>query len=515
MKRLSLLLAVPVVATVLTGCFNNSESTGSDGATVGLAFAPVAGMSPYSDDAVLASRMGVGETLVTLGSNGNIMSSLAESWSDESPRSVTFHLRNAKFHDGKPLTAQAAVTSLTHAWNATNRPKSLGKANLTFDASDDHTLVVTSEKDDPILVQRFADPGTMILSPDAFTGGAKKDGRNDDGNGTEAKKNPSEDGAPDVVKHGTGPFSLDKKASSTQADLKANDDYWGGKPKLNSITVKFMTDASARTAAFRSGEVQLATAIPTSQVSKIEESAGDIKSTPLPRAVLLHLNTKKGVFTDPGLRAAAREAINSKAITDSVFEGKADAATDHLFNPAEEWARTRDDASKSTVPATQPSQQKIKLATWTERGELPEIASIVADQLRHAGFVVDVTTKDYDSLENSLLDGQFDAVIGSRNYLIGAADPVSYLQSDYTCEGTYNLSQLCDPEIDAQISRADATSDLTERRTLAAEVGARIVADNAVIPVTYPRGYIAMKGMKNVSVDSFERQLLTANSQRD
>lgn len=441
------------------------------------------------------------------------MPSLAESWSDDSPRSVTFHLRSAKFHDGKPLTAQAAATSLTHAWNATNRPKALGKANLTFDASDDHTLVVTSEKDDPILIQRFADPGTMILSPDAFTGDAKKEEKND-GKDAEAKEGPS-DAAPDLVKHGTGPFSLDKKASSTQADLKANDDYWGGKPKLNSVTVKFMTDASARTAAFRSGEVQLATAIPTSQVSEIEKSAGEIKSTPLPRAVLLHLNTKKGVFTDPGLRAAAREAINSKAITDSVFEGKADAATDHLFNPAEEWARTPDDASKSAVPATQPSQQKIKLATWTERGELPEVASIVADQLRHAGFVVDVTTKDYDSLESSLLDGQFDAVIGSRNYLIGAADPVSYLQSDYTCDGTYNLSQLCDPEIDEQISRADATSDLNERRTLATEAGARIVADNAVVPVAYPRGYVAMKGMKDVSVDSFERQLLTAKSQRD
>ena len=514
MKRLSLLIAIPVAATVLTGCFNNSDSTGNDGATIGLAFAPVASMSPYSDDAVLASRMGVGETLVTLGANGDIMPSLAESWSDDSPRSVTFHLRSAKFHDGKPLTAQAAATSLTHAWNATNRPKALGKANLTFEASDDHTLKVTSEKDDPILIQRFADPGTMILSPDAFTGDAKKDGKKNNGKDAEAKGS-SSDAAPDLVKHGTGPFSLDKKASSTQADLKANDDYWGGKPKLNTVTVKFMTDASARTAAFRSGEVQLATAIPTSQVSEIEKSAGDIKSTPLPRAVLLHLNTKKGVFTDPGLRAAAREAINSKAITDSVFEGKADAAADHLFNPAEEWARTPEDASKSVVPATQPSQQKIKLATWTERGELPEVASIVADQLRHAGFVVDVTTKDYDSLESSLLYGQFDAVIGSSNYLIGAADPVSYLQSDYTCDGTYNLSQLCDPEIDEQISRADATSDLNERRTLAAEAGARIVADNAVIPVAYPRGYIAMKGMKDVSVDSFERQLLTAKSQRD
>ena len=126
-----------------------------------------------------------------------------------------------------------------------------------------------------------------------------------------------------------------------------------------------------------------------------------------------------------------------------------------------------------------------------------------------------MTTKDYDSLESSLLDGQFDAVIGSRNYLISAADPVSYLQSDYTCDGTYNLSQLCDPEIDEQISRADATSDLNERRTLATEAGARIVADNAVVPVAYPRGYVAMKGMKDVSVDSFERQLLTAKSQRD
>lgn len=109
----------------------------------------------------------------------------------------------------------------------------------------------------------------MILSPDAFTGDANKDREKNGGKDAEAKES-SSDAAPDLVKHGTGPFSLDKKASSTQADLKANDDYWGGKPKLNTVTVKFMTDASARTAAFRSGEVQLATAIPTSQVSEIE-----------------------------------------------------------------------------------------------------------------------------------------------------------------------------------------------------------------------------------------------------
>ena len=495
-------LSIPFAVITLAGCFNNSHSNNNDTATIGLSFAPSAGMSLYSGDAVKINQLGIGETLVNLGDDNHVSPALATSWSTDSPRSITFHLRKAIFQDGTLLTAQAAVNSLNHAWNATTRPRALGKAQLNFEAQDDHTLTVSSEQDDPILLQRFADTGTIILSPDAF------------GKNTGGKKEPQNDN-PDLINHGTGPFALVRKATTSQADLKAHDQYWGGTPKLRSVTAKFITDAGARTAAFRSGEIQLATTIPTAQVSQIDNGNANLKSVPIHRAVLVHLNTKNGIFADPGLRAAARQAIDSTSITNSVFEGKADAATGHLFNTSDSWARTPDSASASSVHAIQPSNQKIKLATWTERGELPETATIVADELRHAGFTVDVTAKDFNSLEKELYAGQFDVVIGSRNYLADAADPVTYLQSDYTCEGTYNLSHICNPEIDAQVTQALTISNPSERRQRAAEIGALIVADNAVIPVAFSRGYTAVNGLKNIVIDPYERRILTGDTERD
>lgn len=475
----------------IAACTTPEEGGAGAGGTdlaIALPFKPVSSLSPYSDDAVYNTRMGIAETLIALDKDGKPTPWLAESWETVGDDTVEFKLRkDVKFHDGSALTAAAAANALKHAVDSASRPKGLGKNDLEFTATDEHTLTVKSAKADPILVQRFADPGSVILSEAAYEGES-----------------------PNLKGTGTGPFQLEE-SSDTEATSRAFADYWNGKPALENLKVQFIEDGSARANAVRTAEVNLAQAIPLAQLGEVSELTTE--STPLPRGVYLHLNNKKGAFTDAGLRAAAAAAVDPDSIVDSIYEGHAGKAHGSLFNEDTSWAKDVKSAN-TTSNAAKPNDKEITLATWNERPELPEVASVVAEQLRKAGFQVNVTVSDYKSMETALLEGQYDAVIGSRNYQSGAADPVSFLSSDYTCEGSYNLSLYCNAEIDAEIQQADAIADPEKRYAEAAAIGAKIVADNAVIPLAHEYSLLSYKDVNSLYFDPFERRLVTHETSR-
>jgi len=56
-----------------------------------------------------------------------------------------------------------------------------------------------------------------------------------------------------------------------------------------------------------------------------------------------------------------------------------------------------------------------------------------------------------------------------------ALSATSFLMSDYGCDGSYNLSQYCNADIDAELQSASEIADLDERYTKAAEISAKIV----------------------------------------
>lgn len=477
--------ALAALALLLTAC--TSTPTDNNTLAIALPFEPVASLSPFSDDALMTTRIGVGETLVGLDDNGVAQPWLAQSFTRPDDSTVVFTLRDdATFHDGTPVNAEAVVRSLQAAWDAASRPKGLGKTPLSFEAVDEHTVKVTSEKPDPILPQRFADSGTIILAQAAY-------------------KDPAN---PTIVGTATGPYVLDS-VTTTEATTHKNEKYWDGTPKLDTLTVDFIPDGPARTNAIRAGEVAMAQAVPIAQLSSLGDA--ELQSTPLPRGVYLHLNSARGPFTDPKLRAAAAKAVNPNDIVTTIYENHAGKADGSIFSTEANWAVK---SANTTTDAADPNGTTIRLATWTERPELGEVASVIAEQLRAAGFNVDITVTDYNSLEKALLDGEFDAVIGSRNYQLGAADPVSFLASDYSCDGSYNLSRFCDATIDAAIDKASSISDVEQRFEEAARIGADIVAANAVIPLAHEYSINAVNHVNDLSKDPFERRLITVDTHR-
>ena len=69
---------------------------------------------------------------------------------------------------------------------------------------------------------------------------------------------------------GTGPFMFDSWEKGAQIVLKKNPTYWDeGKPYLDELTFKVLTDSNARMLQFQGGELDIATDVPFNQIEPL------------------------------------------------------------------------------------------------------------------------------------------------------------------------------------------------------------------------------------------------------
>lgn len=480
----------------LTGCFaggGNEASSGSSDDRISVAHMqpPRSGLSPLSDDAFKLSRWSTAETLVSLDEDSNALGTLATEWEQLDELTWEFKIREGvKFHNGSELNAAAVVNSLQSAIDATPTPRILNGTDLTVTAEGDYTVKITTGEPDPLLPNRLSSPQLAILAPEAYEG---------------KTVNP--------VGMGTGPYVLKQVDGVTGATLDRFEDYWGEKAKSAGLDVKFVPDGTARAAALRTGEADIVESIPVGQAASIDEER--LTEVPMPRTNTLYLNTESGPFADPAVRAAAREAIDRAQLIQTVYENRADEAAGFLGPALTYAAAQRDTAEYKEILAqrAEPAQVdgvKISLGTFTDRSELPEVAVLIEQQLEAAGFIVEQDVREYQYIEADALEGKFDAFILSRATVLDSGDPVAYFAADFTCEGGFSISQLCDAEVDKAVKTASETQPGKERQKAIGLVEAEILATDAAIPLLHER---VLQGeserVKDAARDPRERILVT------
>lgn len=450
---------------------------------------PRSGLSPLSDDAFKLSRWSTAETLVVLDDDAVARPALATAWTQTSDTAWRFEIRGGvSFHDGTLLTADAVVGSLRRAAGASPVPRILKGVGLQAQ-TDGNAVIVTTTDVDPLLPQRLSSPQLSILASSAYTGDSVS-----------------------PIGTGTGPFRLVAVDGITGATLDRFDGYWGGRARLAGIDVSFVPDGTARAAALRTGTADIVEAVPAGQVATVQPEL--VHEVPMPRTNTLYLNTAKGPFADPAVRAA----IDRAAIIASVYEGRADEARG-LLGPALAWTVGARDTtayeallSSRATPATV-NAVPITLGTFTDRAELPEVAVLVEQQLEAAGFVVTQDVREYQFIEADALAGAFDAFILSRATVLDSGDPVASFASDFVCGGGFSLSQLCDTEVDAAVATASQTAPGAERQRAILAAEARILAIDAAVPMLHER---VVQGeatrVRDVARDPRERALVTIDT---
>ncbi|MFB6849192.1 ABC transporter substrate-binding protein [Streptomyces sp. NPDC056373] len=502
-KSAARFLAPLVLLTLLpglSGCFvsptgESSSRGGPSGPrlSVALAFPPAENLSPYGADATLLSRLGVTEGLTALDANGAATPALARSWRREDDRTWRFTLREATFQDGTDVTPAAVAAALTHATKARPAPTALAGVTLSAEPDGDSGVRITTADPDPVLPLRLAGPSLAILSPKAY--------------GKEGER----PGAPTPVGAATGPFEI-TRVDGASATLDRYADYWGGLAHASGVDARFVKDGTARANAVRTGDVDIAEAIPVAQAATLDKPT--LKEAGTTRTTSLQLNTRTGPFKDPALRAAARTAIDTSALVKGVFEGYADPGAG-IFGPAVTWAESKRVKPAGRAKAARPDGASITLATYDNRPELPEVAQVVQQQLQKAGFTVKLEVREYSRLESDALAGKFDAFIGARNSLLDTGDPVGVLGSDYTCDGGYNLARLCDKNVDRAVAEAVGTDGTGERQDAAMAAEAAILGTDAVVPLAHQQIVAGVSTkVRGVLLDPYERALVGAGTRR-
>lgn len=426
------------------------------------------GWAIETDDAFAMSRWGILEPLIKVDFDGNMVPNLAESWeqTDENTWEITLR-SDVTFQNGEPFNAEAVVTALTFLSNVETPPRGFNPSNIvSIEAAGEFTVVITTAEPDVLIPNRLTSPNTGILAPSAYASGTTVD----------------------AFGTGTGPFILVDEVPDQSVTLERNDNYWGGAVNLEGATVLWVPDGSVRATMIQTGEVDIARYIPIPQVPLVESNP-DVTLFQIqePRTRTLYMNNSSGPLADVLLRQAVLHAIDKQAIVDAILEG-VDSPAASAFAPTEGWFNTDlspatydPDLARELLGEAGYEEGELTLRIWTypSRVELPPISVAIQEMLSDIGINSEVRVAQYSALEGDVLGGNYDIFVLSRGHLLDNYDPEGFLSADYSCTGSYNLSQFCNDQVDALLAEARSTADSEARFEMYRQIQA-ILDEDAV-----------------------------------
>lgn len=236
----------------------------------------------------------------------------------------TFELHDdVMFHDGHELTAEDVVfTFSTFVHDDYTGPRSGGFSTLeTVEAVDDHTVRFTLTEPDA----RFITLTDYGILPEHILGDVPVA---ELGEYTEFNiDNPI----------GAGAFEFVEWKQGQYLKVKANDDYFEGRPYLDSATIRYAQDANAAVLMLGEGEIDHLANLPPAEVPTVESfDSVDVSSTLALRYDYLGYNLRRDLFKDKRVRQAITHAIDRELIVETVMEGQATVA--HAPTSPLSWA---------------------------------------------------------------------------------------------------------------------------------------------------------------------------------
>ena len=245
---------------------------------------------------------------------------LAESWAMAADgMSVTFKLRkNAKFHDGTPVTAKDVKWSFDRAVSVGGFPTFQMKAGSLekpeqFVAVDDHTFRIDFLRKDKLTMMDVAVPVPCIFNSAAV----RKHATEKDLWALDWTK---------VNVAGGGAYRLESYKPGQEVIFARYDDWKSGKlPKIKRVVQREIPSAGNRRALLEKGDIDMTYEMPPKDFLEMSQAGKvNVVTTPIENAIwYLGMNVKSAPFNNVKVRQAVAYAIPYEKILDNAMYKRA------------------------------------------------------------------------------------------------------------------------------------------------------------------------------------------------
>ncbi|MBG9940899.1 nickel ABC transporter substrate-binding protein [Brevibacillus formosus] len=520
-RNMGFLLKTFMVSIVLlVGCSNgDTEKTKSADTGKEIVYATskdINDMNPHFYSGSMPAQGMVYESLVENTEEG-IKPSLAESWEvSEDGKVYTFHLRkNVTFHDGELFNAEAVKQNIEAVQSNASKHSwiKLSTKIVACNVLDEYTVeLVLSEPYYPTLVELSMTRPYVFISPKNFVNGGTKDGVSG--------------------YNGTGPYKLTEHKVDQYAVFEANENYWGGAPRVKKITAKVLPAGETTFLALQKGEVNFvftddrgANSLDVEAMNQFVESGEHqmIRSQPMNTGIVVANSSKsESAVHEKAVREAFWHAIDRETISKQIFDGTEQVAYT-LFSSNVNYANVElqkrgydlekakkileeagwvigsagEFRTKNGKPLAMKLYYDVNSSTQKTQAEL------IQNTVKRIGVQLEIIGEESSSIANRRSTGDYDLLFNQTWGL--AYDPQSTIAA-FTSKSSYyhttrGIAQA--EELYRKIEEVMVSTNEEHRKSLYADILTIVHNEAVFIPIT--NGRVTILAPKNLQGISFKQ----------
>jgi peptide/nickel transport system substrate-binding protein len=429
---------------------------------------------------------------------------IAETWeTSEDGLTWTFHIREGmKWSDGEDITAEdVAYTYQRTIDDPIGNWKSYLAQVDEINVVDDYTLEITTKEETPSLLSAYI----YILPEHIFSEIDKQELKT-----FENFPNPVTSGPFHVVEWRKGQFFR----------MEANEDYWGGTPKIDEVIYRVFNNEDALVQALISGDIDFADTLGADFFDSLEGEEGvGLNEAAIPSFEEIGFNSGASesqpdsdghpALEDPQVRIAISRAIDRQTLVDRVLKGHGvvgstivpPAMAFYHYEPTEEELQTFDldaanalldeggyeDTDGDGVREMPGGGEPLELRYFVRSEENASVTTseFVSEWLAEIGIATDVKSLTDTKLTDVIYEGKYDMFHWGW---YPDPDP-DFILSVMSCgqrppDGVWSDSFYCNEEYDQMYEEQKTLIDIEERAEVVKDMQ-QMVYNDAPYAVLY------------------------------